>query len=94
MILNDIIAVKRSMDWIYPAEWFPCEKSQPIGVHKDSCDDILLILSHLGRYLTKKNCSKLVFRDVQVFLSRNAEQIYLSQIIRSQEEMCRPFTGV
>ena len=26
----------------------------------------------------------------QVFLSRNAEQIYLSQIVRSQEEMCRP----
>ena len=25
----------------------------------------------------------------QVFLSRNAEQIYLSQIVRSQEEMCR-----
>lgn len=25
----------------------------------------------------------------EVFLSRNAEQIYLSQIIRSQEEMCR-----
>ncbi|CAE7030185.1 unnamed protein product [Symbiodinium natans] len=30
----------------------------------------------------------------EVFLSRNAEQIYLSQIIRSQDEMCRHFLPI
>eukprot|EP00434_Breviolum_minutum_P000618 symbB.v1.2.000539.t2/scaffold19.1/size443072/3 len=32
--------------------------------------------------------------STEVFLSRNAEQIYLSQIIRSQEEMCRHFLPI
>lgn len=32
--------------------------------------------------------------STEVFLSRNAEQIYLSQIVRSQEEMCRHFLPI
>ncbi|CAK9057519.1 unnamed protein product, partial [Durusdinium trenchii] len=32
--------------------------------------------------------------STEVFLSRNAEQIYLSQIIRSQDEMCRHFLPI
>lgn len=79
-------------------------RADPLACAKDACDDRLLVLSHLGRYFhtkkkssfcrKKKTARNLFFAMSQVFLSRNAEQIYLSQIIRSQEEMCRQFTGV
>ena len=70
--LHDIIAVKRSMDWIYPAEWFFIW--EPTHWRAQRCLWWYIIIDIISSrplfsqkkktsFCRKKNCSKLVFRD-------------------------------